>query len=141
MGHCNCKICKIEISNLKAQIMNLVTKKTRKQLTCGGVNDKKPKRMTLNQLVGIVENIVVNLNQLAAKVDNLATTVDNLTTTMNNRFDAIEKRLDSLEERVTNLEIKVDQIDKRVAYLEQNVVMKDDLKKIFKPSAFKNASM
>ena len=86
MDHCNCKICKIEISNLKAQIMNLATKKTRKQPTCGGVNDKKPKRMTLNQLVGIVENIAINLNQLATKVDNL-------TITMNNRFDAIEKTL------------------------------------------------
>ena len=123
MDHCNCKICKIEISNLKAQIMNLATKKTRKQPTCGGVNDKKPKRMTLNQLVGIVENIAINLNQLATKVDNLRIT-------MNNRFDAIEKRLDSLEERV--------------AHLERNVVMKDDfgnlLKKYLKPSTFKNTS-
>ena len=140
MDQCNCKICKIEIENLKAQIMNLVTTKTKKKPTCGVTNNKKPKRMTLNQLVSIVETIAINLSQLTTKVDNLVIRVDDLTTTMNNRFDAIEKRLDSLENRVTNLEIKVDQIDKRLSYLEQNVVMKSDLKKIFKPSAFKNVS-
>ena len=105
MDQCNCKICKIEISKLKAQIMNLVTTKTKKKPTCDVTNNKKPKRMTLNQLVGVVETIAINLSQL--------------TTTMNNRFDAIEKR---------------------IAYLEQNVVMKDDLKKIFKPSAFKSTT-